>query len=164
MDKRQQKIEITATFYCEDNMKKTKINYLYYFFIVLFLFSCGFITETIVIDKPDEYRRTYEAKEEIVLRAIARVFQERQMGLNITINRNDRTVLTEYLTEGDWRTKSFARVKQINWKETETVISINTEKKTKTGWQLMRVLKKEQYTNLFSEIELRIYEEMAKIQ
>src|SRR4030065_1894092 len=92
----------------EENIKKPKIIFLYYFFIIIFLFSCGFITETSVIDTPDEYRRTYEAKEEIVLRAIARVFQERQMGLNVTIKRNDRTVLTEYLTEGDWRTKSFA--------------------------------------------------------
>jgi hypothetical protein len=128
------------------------------------MFSCGFITETTVIDTPDEYRRTYEAKEEIVLRAIARVFQERQMGLNVTINRKDRSVTTDFLTIDDWRTKSFARVKQIDWKETETVITIITEKKTKTGWQMVRVLKKEQYANLFSEIELRIYEEMAKIE
>jgi hypothetical protein len=164
VDKRQQKIEITPTFYFKDNMKNPKIIFLYYFFIVIFLFSCGFITETTVIDTPDEYRRTYEAKEEIVLRAIARVFQERQMGLNVTINRKDRTVATDYLTRDDWRTKSFARVKQIDWKETETVISIITEKKTKTGWQMVRLLKKEQYANVFSEIELRIYEEMAKIE
>lgn len=145
-------------------MKTPKIIFLYYFFIVIFLFSCGFITETTVIDTPDEYRRTYEAKEEIVLRAIARVFQERQMGLNVTINRKDRTVATDYFTRDNWRTKSFARVKQIDWKETETVISIITEKKTKTGWQMVRLLKKEQYDNVFSEIELRIYEEMAKIE
>ena len=164
MDKRQQKIEITPTFYCEDHMNNPKNIFLYYSFIVIFLFSCGFITETTVIDTPDEYRRTYDAKEEIVLRAIARVFQERQMGLNVTINRKDRTVTTDYFTRDDWRTKSIARVKQINWKETETVITIITEKKTKTGWQMVRVLKKEQYANVFSEIELRIYEEMAKIQ
>ncbi len=164
MDKRQQKIEITPTFYCEDHMNNPKNIFLYYSFIVIFLFSCGFITETTVIDTPDEYRRTYEAKEEIVLRAIARVFQERQMGLNVTINRKDRTVATDYLTRDDWRTKSFARVRQIDWKETETVISIITEKKTKTGWQMVRLLKKEQYANVFSEIELRIYEEMAKIE
>lgn len=145
-------------------MKNHKIIFLHYFFIVIFMFSCGFITETTVIDTPDEYRRTYEAKEEIVLRAIARVFQERQMGLNVTINRTDRSVTTDFLTIDDWRTKSFARVKQIDWKETETVITIITEKKTKTGWQMVRVLKKEQYANLFSEIELRIYEEMAKIE
>jgi len=145
-------------------MNNPKNIFLYYSFIVIFLFSCGFITETTVIDTPDEYRRTYEAKEEIVLRAIARVFQERQMGLNVTINRKDRSVTTDYLTIDDWRTKSFARVKKIDWKETETVITIITEKKTKTGWQMVRVLKKEQYANLFSEIELRIYEEMAKIE
>ncbi|MBN1473762.1 MAG: hypothetical protein JW914_04030 [Syntrophaceae bacterium] len=145
-------------------MKKQKIIFLYYFFIVIFMFSCGIITETSVIDTPDEYRKTYEAKEDIVLRAIARVFQERQMGLNVTINRKDRTVVTDYFIRDDWRTKSLAKVKQINWKETETVITIITEKKTKTGWQMVRVLKKDQYANLFSEIELRIYEEMAKIE
>jgi hypothetical protein len=145
-------------------MKKPKFIYLPFFLIVIYLFSCGFMTGTIVIDKPDEYRKTYEAKEEIVLRAIARVFKEKQMGLNVTINRKDRTVITDYFTQEDWRTKSYAKIRQINWKETEVVISIITEKKTKTGWEMRRVLKKEQYTNLFSEIELRIYEEMAKIQ
>ena len=145
-------------------MKKNKIIFLYSVFIIINIISCGFITENTVINTPDEYRKTYEAKEEIVLRAIARVFGEKQMGRNITINRKDRTVVTDYLTQDDWRTKSYAKVKQINWKETEVVISIVTEEKTKTGWQMIRVLKKEQYANLFSEIELRIYEEMAKIQ
>jgi len=145
-------------------MKNHKIIFLYYFLIVIFLFSCGFITETTVIETPDDYRRTYEAKEEIVLRAIARVFQEKQMGRNVTINREDKTVVTDYLTQDDWRTKSYAKVNQINWKETEAVISIITEKKSKKGWEMRRLLKKEQYANLFSEIEIRIYEEMAKIQ
>jgi len=145
-------------------MKKTKIILLCFVFLVINYFSCGFITENTVIDTPDEYIKTYEAKEEIVLRAIARVFQEKQMGRNVTINRKDKTVVTDYLTRDDWRTKSYAKVSQINWKETQTVISIITEKKTKTGWEMRRLLQKEQYTNLFSEIELRIYEEMAKIQ
>ncbi len=145
-------------------MKKHKIIISYSVFIIIYLFSCGFITENTVIDTPDEYRKTYEAKEEIVLRAIARVFQERQIGRNVTINRKDKTVVTDYLIQDDWRTKSYAKVNQINWKETETVISIITEKKTKTGWEMRRLLEKEQYANLFSEIELRIYEEMAKIQ
>lgn len=145
-------------------MKKHKIIILYSVFIIIYLFSCGFITENTVIDTPDEYRKTYEAKEEIVLRAIARVFQEKQMGRNVTINRKDKTVKTDYLTRDNWRTKSYAKVSQINWKETEAVISIITEKKSKKGWEMRQLLKKEQYANLFREIELRIYEEMAKIQ
>jgi hypothetical protein len=145
-------------------MKKNKIILLCFVFLVINLFSCGFITENTIIDTPDEYIKTYEAKEEIVLRAIARVFQEKQMGRNVTINRKDKTVVTDYLIRDDWRTKSYAKVSQINWKETQTVISIITEKKTKTGWEMRRLLQKEQYANLFSEIELRIYEEMAKIQ
>ena len=64
----------------------------------------------------------------------------------------------------DWRTKSTASVKRLNWKECEVSLIVTTEKETKKGWELRRLLGKEQYDNFFSVIDLRIYEEMAKIQ
>jgi hypothetical protein len=39
-----------------------------------------------------------------------------------------------------------------------------TEKKTDNGWEMRRLLEKEQYASLFDTIELKIYEEMSKIE
>jgi hypothetical protein len=41
---------------------------------------------------------------------------------------------------------------------------VTTEKKTQTGWEIRRLLGKEQYDSFFSVLELKIYEEMARIQ
>jgi hypothetical protein len=55
-------------------------------------------------------------------------------------------------------------VRRINWKECEVVLSVITEKKTEKGWEMRRLLDKEQYEVFFSTIELKIYEEMSKIE
>ena len=128
------------------------------------LVSCGAELGSVVITRPDEYRQTYEAKETVVLKAIAGVFRDKKMGNNVTINQEKQTVETDYIVQGDWRTKSMARVRKLNWKESEVFLSVFTEKKTKTGWEMRRFLEKDQYVQLFDTIELRIYEEMAKIE
>ena len=145
-------------------MKERKYFFPIIAFIIVQLLSCGVQRGNVVISKPDVYRGTFEAKEEIVLRAVAGIFKDKQMGRNVTINRKKRTVKTDYLVRGDWRTKSTAQVKKLNWKECEVVFLIVTEKKTETGWEMRRLLEKEQYSTLFDAIELRIYEEMAKIE
>lgn len=132
--------------------------------IVINLASCGAEMGSVVITKPDEYRQTFEAKEKIVLKAIAGVFRDKKMGNNVTIDQEKQTVETDYIVQGDWRTKSIARVKKLNWKESEVVISVIAEKKTKTGWEMRRFLEEDQYVQLFDTIELRIYEEMSKIE
>ena len=132
--------------------------------IVLNLASCGAEMGSVVITRPDEYRQTYEAKETIVLKAVAGVFRDKKMGSNVTINKEKQTVETDYVVQGDWRTKSMARVKKLNWKESEVILSVIAEKKTKTGWEMRRFLEKDQYVQLFNIIELRIYEEMARIE
>ncbi len=132
--------------------------------IVINLVSCGAELGSVVITRPDEYRQTYEAKETIVLKAIAGVFRDKKMGNNVTINQEKQTVETDYIVQGDWRTKSMARVRKLNWKESEVVLSVFTEKKTKTGWEMRQFLEEDQYANIFDTIELRIYEEMAKIE
>ncbi|HPD55884.1 MAG TPA: hypothetical protein P5294_03455 [Smithellaceae bacterium] len=130
--------------------------------MIAVLAGCGLPSGTAVIDRPDEYAKTFEAKEEIVLRAIAAVFREKEMGSNVAINRAEKIVTTDYLTREGWRTRSIARVRQINWKESEVILTVITERQSKTGWQMRRLLGKEQYDNAFDAIEMKIYEEMAK--
>jgi hypothetical protein len=134
------------------------------FIVVMNAVSCGTKFGQIIIAKPDEYRHTYEAKEKVTLRAIAQVFKDKVMGSNIKIDRENKRVETDYIIQGEWRTKSVATVKKINWKESEVVLSVITEKKTDNGWEMRRLLEKEQYASLFDTIELKIYEEMSKIE
>lgn len=140
-----------------------------FFFLVIILniinlISCGPEIGQVVISKPDEYRRTFEAKEKFILQAIARVFRDKNMGINVTINKEKQTVETDFIIQGDWRTRSSAYVRKLNWKESEVFLSVIAEKKTEKGWEMRRLLNKEQYNNLFDIIELKIYEEMAKIE
>jgi len=132
--------------------------------IFLNLISCTPQYGQVVISKPDEFRHNYEAKEEIILKSIASVFKEKSVGSNVNINHKNLTVDSDYFIQGDWRTKSNAMVRRINWKECEVVLSVITEKKTEKGWEMRRLLDKEQYEVFFSTIELKIYEEISKIE
>jgi hypothetical protein len=127
----------------------------------LLLISCMKSGE--LITKPDEHTRVYEAKEKILLRAIAQVFKDKAMGV-ATIKEDKNEVVTEYLIEDDWRSKSIARVKKINWKETEVTLSVITEKKAGDKWELRRLLEKDQYDSILDAIELQYYREMNKIE
>ena len=143
-----------------------KKNILFFFSVILIinLISCVGDFAGVVILKPDEYSHVYEAKEKVVLQAIANVFKEKHIGANVTIDRKKLLVDSDYVESGDWRTKTSARVKRLNWKECEVYLAVITEKKTGKGWEMRRLLQKEQYDNFFSVIELRIYEEMSKIE
>ena len=134
--------------------------------IIIFLniISCAPQFGQVVISKPDEFRHNYEAKETIILKSIASVFKEKNVGRNVKINHKNLTVDSDYVIDGDWRTKSNARVRMLNWKECEVILSVTTEKKTKTSWEMRRLLDKEQYEVFFSKIELKIYEEMSNIE
>jgi hypothetical protein len=43
------------------------------------------------------------------------------------------------------------------------ILVVTTEKKTDSGWEARRLLEKEQYDSFFSVIDLKIYEEMSRI-
>jgi len=131
---------------------------------IINLISCGPEIGQVVISRPDEYRHTFEAKEKFVLQAIAAVFRDKNMGINVTIHKEKQTVETDFITQDDWRTRSSAYVRKLNWKESEVFLSVITEKKTEKGWEMRRLLNKDQYDNLFEIIELKIYEEMANIE
>lgn len=116
-----------------------------------------------VISKPDEYRYVYETKEAVALRAIAGVIKEKNIGSNVAIDYQKLQVDSDYVYADSWRTKAQARVKALNWKESEVVLAVTTEKKNGKNWEMRRLLQKEQYDNLFDVIDLRIYEEMSRI-
>ena len=134
------------------------------FVIIVNLVSCGAVIGRVVISKPDEYSHLYEANEKIILKAIARVFKEKNIGANVTIDQKNHRVDSDYVVSGDWRTKANARVQRLNWKECEVILAVTTEKKTETGWEIRRLLQKEQYDSFFSVIDLKIYEEMSRIE
>ena len=127
----------------------------------LFLTSC--MEGRQVISKPDEYTHVYEANEDTILRALVQVFRDKGFG-NASINHDKKQVESDYLIQDDWRSKSTARVKKINWKECEVTLSVNTEKKTSTGWEMRRLLEKEQYDKIFLAIELQVYQEQYKLK
>ncbi|MEN6622373.1 MAG: hypothetical protein ABFD50_12580 [Smithella sp.] len=141
-----------------------KISFIHLFFIFFILTGCGSEFGNQTITKPDEFRHTYEANERVILNATARILKDKKMGSNVKINREKNQVETDYIIEDDWRTKSLVKVKKLNWKEREVILSITTEKKTQSGWEMRRLLEVEQYVKLFDNIDLAIYEEMAKVE
>jgi bifunctional DNA-binding transcriptional regulator/antitoxin component of YhaV-PrlF toxin-antitoxin module len=132
--------------------------------IIINLISCGPKIGQVVISRPDEYRHTYEAREKVILYAVARIFKDKNMGSNVLIDPEKRQVETDYIIQGDWRTRSTAKIRKLNWKECEVVLVVITEKKTETGWEMRRLLDKDQYINLFDTIDLMIYEEMSRTE
>jgi hypothetical protein len=132
--------------------------------IIINLLSCSPQYGQVVISQPDEFRRNYEAKETVILKAIALVFLEKRVGRNVEINQDKLTVDSDYFVQDDWRTKSHAQIRRLNWKECEVILAVITEKKTNKGWEMRRLLNKEQYDVFFSTIELKIYEEMSRIE
>jgi hypothetical protein len=145
-------------------MLKNKHLLFFSLFLMITLISCSHYMGGVAISKPDEYSHVYEAKEKIALRAIASVFREKDIGTDIKIDEKNHRVDSDYREAGDWRTKAQARVKQINWKECEVKLAVTSEKKTEKGWEMRRLLEKEQYDVFFRVIDLRIYEEMSKIE
>ena len=132
--------------------------------IIANLFSCTPQYGQVVISRPDEFRSNYEAKEAVILNAIARVFIEKKVGRNVKVNPSNLTVDSDYFIHDDWRTKSHAQIRRLNWKECEVTLSVITEKKIDKGWEMRRLLNKEQYDVFFRTIELKIYEEMSRIE
>ena len=137
---------------------------LFYFalIIILNLMSCAHDLGGTVITKPDQHMHVYEAKEKIILKAIAAVLKEKSIGENVVIDYKLNRVDSDYVVSDDWRTKTTALVKRLNWKECEVTLIVKTEKKVKTGWEMRRILEKAQYESFFSVIDVKIYEAMSK--
>ncbi len=130
---------------------------------VIYLASCAGTFGSEVLSRPEEYRHVYEAKEKYILKAVAGVLEEKKMGQNVAIDYAGNRVDSDYVVSGEWRTRTRARVQRLNWKECEVSLVVTTEKKTDKGWEMRRLLRKEQYDTLFSVIELKVYEEMSRM-
>lgn len=143
---------------------KKLFRFIVFLFFICNIISCANELGNTLIYQPDEYTYTYEASEKIILRAIAGVFKEKNIGSNVAINQSDFRVDSDYVISGDWRTKANARVQRLNWKKCEVTLVVTTERKTETGWEVRRLLQKEQYETIFRVIELKIYEEMSMIE
>lgn len=130
---------------------------------IITLLQASCLEEGAVISKPDEFTHIFEAGDTIVLRSIASVYKEKGFG-NATINPEKNQVESDYIIKDEWRSKAVARVKKINWKESEVTLSVITEKKTAKGWELRRLLEKKQYDSIFSAIDLQIYRELYKVR
>ncbi len=145
-------------------MIKKKILLPFALLLIIHLISCATEFGMTVISKPDEHTHIYEAREKIILKAIASVLKEKSIGNNVIIDEKNNRVDSDFVVSDNWRTKTTASVKRLNWKECEVSLIVTTEKKTKKGWELRRLLGKEQYDSFFSVIDLKVYEEMSKIQ
>jgi hypothetical protein len=113
------------------------------------------------IDKPDEFTHVYQADEKYILRAIYQTFKDKDLGKAI-INQDTYEVTSDYIVRGEWRTRSLARIIKVNRNEREVALSIITEKKTPTGWEMRRLLGKEHYERFFDAIDTQIYREMSR--
>ncbi len=138
-----------------------RIVFLFVFMTVFLLPAC--MKEGVVITKPDEYSRAFEGNEKVVLKALVQVFKDKGFGAS-SVNREKKEIESTYLIQNGWRSKTIARVKQLNWKETDVTLSVITEKQAGAGWEMRRLLQKEQYDSIFDAIELQIYQEMYKTE
>jgi len=142
-----------------------KIFFLFFLlFSVLQVLACASQFGSLAITQPDEYKHVYEAKEKYILRAIAGVLSEKEIGRNVVIDYQNNQVNSDFVESGEWRTRTVARVKRINWRDCEVTLVVTTEKKVDSGWEMRRLLQKEQYDTFFNVIELKIYQEMSKMQ
>jgi len=122
---------------------------------------CSCNQEGEAIDKPDEFTHVYQANEKYILRAIDQVFKDKDLG-RATIHKDTNEVTSDYIVQGEWRIRGLARIREVNRKEREVTLSIITERKTPTGWEIRRLLGKEQYERFFDAIDTQIYRELSK--
>ncbi len=139
--------------------------------ISLFFFSCGFPLRDPTSSEGDKSTQLFDAPEKIVSRAIIQVLKDKGFGQakEEKAGEDQSRIVTEYVVQGDWRTKVEATVKKIKSKETEVTLAVITEQKTsKSDWKPKNIMgkdqlmSKDQYEKFFGEIELQIYREWAK--
>jgi len=116
----------------------------------LFLFACAHIpTEDSLGPKVDKSTQVFDASEKIIVRAIKQVSKERGFGPTKVekVGEDESRLETEYVIEGDLRTKLEATIKKISRKEQEVTLIVTTEQKDSgpTGWKAKKLLSKEQY-------------------
>ena len=105
--------------------------------------------------------RVLEFKDTIILRAITSILKERGYE-NPKVDLGKGKVETDYVVEGDFRTRVEATAKKIGRNEAEVTLSVITEQKSSSGWKPKNIMDKAQYDKFFDEIEMQSYREIAK--
>ena len=127
------------------------------FFFLIFTAACGHFPDA--LPESDRASQIFDADEKIILKAITRVLKDRGFG-NPRVEVDKSRLETDYVVEGNWRTKVVATVEKISPKKREVTLSVVTEKKSSSQWQPKKIMSKEQYDKLFGEIEMQIYREL----
>jgi hypothetical protein len=132
--------------------------------ISFFLFACALPFKDPTSPEVDKSTQVFEASEKIIVRAITQVLKDKGFGQakEKKIGEDQSQIETEYVPQGDWRTKVEATVKKISPKEREVTLAVITEYKESSGWKPKKFMGKDQYEKFFTEIELQIYREWAK--
>jgi hypothetical protein len=132
----------------------------------LLFISCAHAPQDPTTQEVDKSTRAFDASEKIVVRAITQVLKDRGFGTpKVEKTGEDETRLfTDFVPQGEWRTKIEATVKKLNRKEREVTLAVTTEQKDSgpSGWRTKILMGKEQYEKIFNEIEMQIYREWAK--
>lgn len=132
----------------------------------LSFFACAHTPEEPPLPEPEKNSQVFDASEKIIIRATTQVLKERGFGqAKVEKAGEDETRLTtEFVTQGEWRTKVEATIKPISPKENELTLQVITEykKSGSTEWKPKKIMGKDQYEKLLNEVELQIYREWGK--
>jgi hypothetical protein len=126
-------------------------------FLSVLAAGCGHIPDT--LPESQKVSQVFDVDEKIIVKAISRVLKDRGFG-NPRVEADKSRLETDYIVEGDWRTKVVATIEKISPKRREVTLSVVTEKKSSSKWQPKKLMAKEQYERLFGEIEMQIYREL----
>jgi len=132
-------------------------------FLLLYLSSAGCTHFSDVLPEPEKATQVFDANEKVILKAITRVLKDRGFG-EARVEADQGRLETDYVVQGNWRTKVVATVKKTSRRESEVTLSLITEQKSSASspWQSKNLAGREQYERLFQEIEMQIYREWAR--
>jgi len=128
-----------------------------FFFLSVLAAGCGHFPDA--LPESERVSQIFDADEKIILKAITRVLKDRGFG-NPRMEADKSRLETDYVVEGDWRTKVVATIEKISPKKREVTLSVVWEKKSSSKWQPKKLMAKEQYDKFFGEIEMQIYREL----
>ena len=128
-----------------------------FFFLSVFAGTCSQLHDPLPESK--KVTQIFDVDEKIIVKAITRVLKNRGFG-NPRVEADNSRLETDYVVEGDWRTKVVATIEKIGPKKREVTLTVVTEKRSSSQWQPKEIMMKEQYDKLFGEVEMQIYREL----
>jgi len=134
-----------------------------WYLLLLFLFPAACLHAPEVSPESKGASFIFEADEKVIFSALSQILKDRGFGGSRIDSENGR-LETDYLLQGEWRTKAVATVKKIGRREREVTVSIITEQKDSgpSGWKAKKLMGQEQYEAFFRELEMQIYREWGK--